>query len=142
MLFISKQKFNLADARSLPAAPALILTIGLEEYLAALYRPDMFLPEFYAKHYLWTLEVEEKILEERPAVLLIDTDTYFKKPEFHKIISQVRRTFPGLPILTIGLNSDAELVKQLMALGVAGHINRKFSRPEDVVTVVKTVLNI
>lgn len=127
-----KQKFYLRDDMAMNhPRPKLILILEPEEYLVAIYGRYFLQPHFRLK----TLgDMHEEGPDFSPDLLIINTDAYFEW------LVKLKKDFPNLPVISIGDSLTAGQLKQLMSYGVTSHINKKFSRPNDMVTLTKTIL--
>jgi hypothetical protein len=97
---------------------------------------------FDVKHCPILGKARETILAFEPDVFVFcaDSDTDGLSPEIWKLLPYLGNDFPGLRMVSTGLNSSNEVIRQLMEAGVLGHINRKLSRPQDLAIVVKSIL--
>ena len=79
------------------------------------------------------------IHEQNPAVVLLhlsdNVDSLLRK------LSSFRRTYPDLPIVTVGLSLSEESMKAVMRLRGAGHINREYSKPKDIVVLLEQIIS-
>jgi DNA-binding NtrC family response regulator len=138
MTYIFKQQLNLRDLADLESQPKRILIYEPESYLAALYCHYLNKHNFDIKHCSNLAEVGRSIKDFQPHLLIFSADgDSFKSPG---MISSLSRAFPGLQLLTTGYNLSSQSIKTLMDAGVLGHLNRRLSRPQDIVEIVKTLL--
>ncbi len=140
MAYIFKQKLNLTDLAGLTILPKRILIYEPEIYLAALYAHYLRQHNFDIRNCFNLDKVNGMIISFQPHLLIFCTDGLkapFKAPG---LILALSRKFPNLSFLTIARELSHQGTKDLMDAGVLGHLNRSLSRPQDVVEVVKTLL--
>ena len=137
MPYIFKQKINLQDLVPTENRIVKILIYEPEEYLAGLYRLYMHPYNFHIKHCLEVTELLGNLAVFEPELLIYNADTG-KNFLLNKTLF---KNYPSLKIITTAYNISHEQVRKLMDHGVSSHINRRFSRPADVATLVATVLN-
>ncbi|MCX6796902.1 MAG: hypothetical protein NTX98_00275, partial [Candidatus Doudnabacteria bacterium] len=75
------------------------------------------------------------IKEVQPHLLVVNIK-FLEDGRFERL----KRYFPWAKILSIGYNSDAGAVKKAMACGASSHIDRKTTKPMDIVHVAKSIL--
>lgn len=91
---------------------------------------------------------EQKLLEEQFQVTVCHKDTQLLalldavsphilvcaigQGSMHEVLRPVFQSFPNLLVITLGEHIDDAGVRQLMELGVSGHLNRHLSKPRDV----------
>jgi hypothetical protein len=84
--------------------------------------------------------VLRQIREVKPHLLIINP-----MPDLAPAINllrQVAETYPGLPIITIGLAIPDPYLDRLMAAGVTLHINRTLTRPPDIAIAARQILGL
>lgn len=138
MAYIKKEKFNIADLVGKQESLSRIVICEPEEYLLALYEHHLVKHDFDVKFCLNVDEVGELIFSFSPRILLLNIEA---RNSNHNFVLSLRRKFPDLSLVTMGYNIEGEIIKKLMAAGVCGHIDRRLSRPKDLIYIVKAVLN-
>jgi len=140
MAYIFKQKLNLADLAGLSAGPKRILIYEPEDYLAALYTHYLCQHNFDIKHCPNLSEVSGVIANFHPHLFIFNADGFSAAPKFSGLILSLSQKFSDLHFLTIGYNLSRQGIKELMSAGVESHLNRRLSRPQDIVEVARTLL--
>jgi hypothetical protein len=137
MAYLFRQKLNIEEITGIAQLRRKVLIYEPEEYLAALYMHYLRSHNFDIKDCPDLVQIKEHIASFNPELLVFSTDfqTAFSSA------SSLSQSFPSLKIVTTGYNTDNERVSQFMGLGVLSHLNRRFSRPEDLSTIIKTLLN-
>jgi len=140
MAYFFKQKLNLADLAGLSAAPKRILIYEPEDYLAALYAYYLRLHNFDIKHCPNLSQVGQMTTAFRPHLLIFAADGLWNGVKTSGLILSLSRKFPDLHFLTTGYNLSHQGIKEFMSAGVESHLNRRLSRPQDIVEIVSTLL--
>ncbi len=141
MDYVSRQKFNINELVNAPRNQKRVLLVISEEYLREIYCRHLEANDF---------EVFVSNFGNHPVIarflnfsdiLIIDLKNSEEddKLDFLKIIA---REFPQISVITVGHGLDEKLLRPLMALGVVGHLDRRFSRPQDLIDIAKTILTI
>src|SRR3989344_4836625 len=139
MDYVTRQKFNINELTNVPRIQKRVLLIIGEEYLREIYCRHLEAVDFevlvsnFGNHFAIA-----KFLNSSD-ILIIDLKNSEEddKLDFLKSIS---REFPRISIITIGHSLDEKRLLPLMALGVVGHLDRRFSRPQDLVNIARTIL--
>ena len=131
MAYLFKQKLILP-----PAIPAsLVFVVEPEEYLLDLYCKYLLAEAFSVKGFK-ALEFLAAHDAPAPDVVIINT-RFLQQPDFPKFRASL---FPApIKIISIGMVEDQDFVRNLMALGISGHLERRLSRPQGLVEIVKAV---
>lgn len=131
MAYLFKQKIILS-----PAAPAsLVFVVEPEEYLLDLYCRYLLTGEFLVKGFK-ALDALDANHVPAPDVVVINT-RFLQQPDFPKFRASL---FPApVKIISVGMVQDQDFVHNLMSLGVSGHLERRLSRPQDLVEIVKAI---
>lgn len=140
MAYLFRQKFNVADLARIPEQKNRVLIFGFDVYLCQLYESLLCLHSLDVKHCATEESLRLALADFFPRLLLLDLDSLGSAGESWLKSLYFRWDFPSLIIVTISRNLDAQSVGKLMGAGVSSHINREYSRPQDVATVVKTLL--
>jgi len=138
MAYIFKQKINLADLAALGQEPKKVLIYEPESELGALYAHYLRAHNFDIRHCPYLASIRQFIAEFEPHLLIFNAESSQALLE----ISRVSRNFPaGFPrLISTGYNLSGQKIGELMSAGVASHINRKLSRPQDLAILVETIL--
>jgi hypothetical protein len=140
MSYIFKQKFQLSDLAGLRQERKRIVIFEPEEYLAALYGHYLYAHNFDIKH-CWNInKLREAIINFQPELLIFCADTSQPLLKTSLIPGGLISEFPNLKVVSTGYNLNSQGIGELMAVGVISHINRRLSRPQDIVEIVKTLL--
>ena len=140
MPYFIKQKLNLSELVQLDQRRQTVLLVEPEDYLRNLYSLYLSRQSFAVEHCLNSDELEASINFLLPNVLVFST-SYFDKPIVAvRFLSRIRQQFPSLPVVAITFNSSHDHLKQLVSAGVTSHIDRRLTRPEDLATIIKTLL--
>ncbi len=140
MPYIFKQKLDISHLVNLQQPAHRILVAEPEQYLLALYA-SYLRAHNYEVAQCQELEFLEGSLKNFAPHLLIINAHFFA--DFHRLaglLKNLKSEFAHFPIISLGDNLSGEMVKQLMELGVVSHIDRRFSRPGDIVSIAKNLL--
>lgn len=140
MSYIFKQKFDLNDLVQQPEAEfKTVLVAEPEEYLLNLYC-DYLKNHNFASHSCNHLNLlESKTFFHQPDLLLLSLDLFTDRSNLSNEFLKYRKHFPHIKILCLGQNVDSKLVKEIMEFGVSSFIERRFSSPQDVINLVKSI---
>ena len=141
MAYLFKQKFNVADLAKIPERKNRVLIFGSDVYLCQLYISHLRMSSLDARHCAGAELLGRALADFFPCLLVVDLDSLGGFGESRLRWLNFKRDFPSLLVVTISRNLDAQSVGKLMSAGVSSHINRNFSRPQDVAEVVKVLLN-
>ncbi len=134
MAYLFRQKFNITDLIN-PAASKKVLIFEPEEYLAGVY--ELYLKEHFLVSHTRSLDAVRPAVDVfKPHVLVFNIDGDLAI----KFLLNLKPDFPQLLLVSTSF-AGGERVKELMQLGVLGHINRRFSRPSDLAVIVKSIIN-
>jgi hypothetical protein len=136
MAYIFKQKLQISDLANLERPLFRVLIYEPEEYLGGLYEHYMKNHNFDIRHCVSLHEINYCLQSFEPELLVYNTDS---DKDFSRG-RMVFKNYPSLKIITTAYNISHEDARGLMALGVLSHINRRFSRPSDLATLAKTLL--
>ena len=140
MSYIFKQKLDLRELAALEKAQKRILLYQPQAYLGALYSHYLKFHNFDVKHCQDIASLKEHVHNFMPEVLFYSIEDASPLSALSSLKS-LKKNLPTTLVVTTGFNTDAETLKQLLSAGVSSHINRCHSRPEDIVTITKTLLN-
>jgi hypothetical protein len=142
MAYLFRQKLNILELAGREAGLRRVLIYEPEEYLGALYRHYLRMHNFDVKHCPVLGQARQAIADFEPDVFVFcaDSESAGTASEIWKLLPYLGADFPGLRMVSTGLNSSNEIIRRLMEAGVLGHINRKLSRPQDLAIVVKSIL--
>lgn len=137
MAYMFKQKLSLEELVNLPKAGRRVLVYEPNEYLGALYRHYLRAHNFDVRHCPDLALLKQALAVFGPNLLVFSADDL--RPE--RAIKDFSAEFPGLKIITTAYNLNHEAVGELLAAGVLSHINRRFSRPQDLVVLAGSLIN-
>lgn len=140
MAYLFRQKLKISDLVVLEQNLQKILLAEAEEYRSALYSQYLSSETQVVLRCGDLYDLAGQIRKHSPHLLVLSVEMV---PGFTRAVSLLRRLrsdYPGLQIVTLGHGLDADEVKQLMGTGVCGHVDRRFSRPQDLAEIVRTIL--
>ena len=137
MAYIYRQKLNLSELVDLPKISRRVVVYEPNDYLGALYRHYLRAHNFDVKHCPDLLLLKETVAAFAPGLLVFCADA----GRTGVILKNFSQNFPSLKIVTTAYNLNQEEVSSLMAFGVQSHINRRFSRPQDLVLLARTLID-
>lgn len=141
MQYLTKQKFNISDlAPVVKHAPRVLLVVS-EDYLREIYLRHLLRSNFEVNAAAFGdfLSIAKHLERADSLVMELKNSQAEDRVEFLKLLAL---RFPSMPVVTVGLGLNEHVLKTIMALGVASHLDRQFSRPGDLVQVLKTVFNL
>lgn len=138
MSYLFKEKFNIADLVDYQTQVRRVVICEPEEYLAALYGHYLTQHNFDIKHCPRVEGLKEVLGSFSPRLLVLNIEANNLE---RNLVLNLMRQFPNVGVITTGYNTGGEVVKELMNAGICGHIDRRLSRPKDLIYIVKAVLN-
>ena len=148
MAYLFKQQFNINDLIAERAVnPSVVSVVPVvvvepEIYLAKLAEKYLLAAGLQVNYCANPVLLTEFLRRTSSSALLINPAAYMEIKHAAKAIADIRDNFPRLAVVTIAHNLEAEELGQLMSAGIASHINRKLSRPQDVADIIKTLINL
>ncbi|MBI3231966.1 MAG: response regulator [Candidatus Doudnabacteria bacterium] len=140
MAYFTKQKFKISDLARVPKSGPSVLLVISEESLREIYLRHLLRHNFEVNCAAFGNPYSISQYLDEADLLVLDIKN-FQEADRLKFLKALAQKFPSLPVVTIGLGLSEAYIKTIMALGVAGHLDRQFSRPEDLAQVVKTLFN-
>lgn len=140
MSYVFKQKLNIGDLVEIETARQRVLVSMPYADLSGLYAHYLRSQDFVVSESLSLGELLKDIAEFRPHLAVISTDYEQNSLAVLKVVKRIKNFFPELPLVSVGDGLSVETLKNFMSEGVVSHIERRFSRPHDVVTMVKFAL--
>ena len=136
MAYIFRQKLNLNELAVLESPSKKILLAEPEEYLLQLYSRYLDLHNFEVHHCQDPLLLQNALPKYNPHLLILNIDASSARAT----LRSVRSSWPHLPIVTIGYNVEPATLRNLMTMGISSHIDRRMTRPQDLVIIAQTIL--
>ena len=141
MDYIFAQKLNMKNVRSdFEYPPKLVAIFEPEEYLRALYEKKFRAHNFLVQQISGTKQLLGLLDLLTPDLLIINSQFSADHRLVISFLKQLHVKFPSLPKVSLGKDLPAEHLKQLMSYGVVSHVERRLSRPNDLVAIAKTIL--
>jgi DNA-binding response OmpR family regulator len=140
MAYLFRQKINLSDLAGRQAVKHRVLIHEPESYLAALYEHYLKAHNFDIKHCPDLAALSQSIAEFAPRLLILNAQSAALSGGDRLWAINFKQNFPDLIIVTTGYNLSAQVLSKLMNAGACGHIDRRLSRPGDLVVIVTTLL--
>lgn len=142
MAYLFREKFKVSDLAVLQQRPdMLVLIMEPEDYLRELYAKHFSDNDIKVVHCTRAEELFEHVRISDPQLLLVNIDALDRFSRMLGLLKLIKASFNHLPVVAISGGLDADGLKELMDIGISSHIDRRFTRPADVVHVVKAILN-
>jgi DNA-binding response OmpR family regulator len=139
MAYFEKQKFNILELVLRKDSPRKILLVEPEYYLRVLLKNLLEKENFLVAS-------AEKISESKLILEFFEPDIAVISPHSEKDLqvfllglSDLRKQYQTLRILTVGHRLPVEAMKKIMDLGVSSHLERALTKPHDIAAVIKTL---
>ena len=139
MNYLLKQKFNIADLVEIPSEKVEVLLVLEEPSLGEIYHRHFLQQGYEANLADFTNLDYVSALLPTAALIVMDFYAHSQQPKL-EFLRHVRKNFPRVSVITVGHALEDHVMHQLMEAGVVGHVNRKFSRPFDIIEIAKTIL--
>src|ERR1051326_4455806 len=141
MTYIFKEKLNLLELSGKTTESYKVLTVGLEEDLGRLYESYLASRGLNVAH-CYSFDAAHKHIETHlPHLVLINIAEPKPTRQLLSLLYQIKLLYPSLLIVSLGQNINHEFFKQIMSAGVCSHVDRRFSRPQDLVDIITTLLH-
>lgn len=139
MAYLIRQKFNISDLAAPVVVKNRVLIFSCDDYLSQLYASHLRIFSMDVSHCHEQDFLKDNLNRFSPRLLLADLDSLGSHYGWLYGLN-LKRDFPSLLVVTVGRGLDAAELGELMLAGISSHINRSFSRPQDIATVVKSLL--
>lgn len=83
-------------------------------------------------------EIIAAVVEHVPTALILNP--IYQGELLTNLLNRLRKISPDMHLVSIGFSVTDAQMRELMRLGVRSHINRMFSTPRDVVTILKNLI--
>jgi DNA-binding NtrC family response regulator len=139
-MYLTKEKFNIHDLVNLSVKPHRILVISPDEALRQIYQRHLEADQFVVRssHFEDWLKIAEDLITFDLLILDIVNE---RLTEQQKWLSELRGNYPSVKIITVGMGLSETDLTTLMSAGIVGHIDKKLTRPQDLVLLIKTFIN-
>lgn len=141
MAYIFREKFKISDLAPQAALVKKIMLLDEDEDLLNFYGSLLAQKNFEIVACPSLPEVDGLVRRHRPKALICNLDIFSSPTEFVRLLDSLRKFYPELLCITHTIKFGQNDLRQLMSAGVSGHIERRFSRPSDMVMVVRAALN-
>ncbi len=130
MAYLFKQKLVFK-----PVPPArLVFVVEPEEYLLELYCKHLLAEQYEVRGFR---DLDALVLPPGrgagPDVAVISTQQ-LRRPDFQDI--KTEKLPASVKIISVGSSTDADFIRNLMSMGVSSHLERRLTRPRDLVEIV------
>lgn len=112
-----------------------------EQYLSSLFLKYLEVHNFLVAECRQAPSLAEDVHQFSPHLLILGVQEEKSFDSAVSLVASLRSRHPQLSVMTVGYNLDHEKLKILMDSGITSHLDRRFSRPQDVVVMVKTLLS-
>jgi DNA-binding NtrC family response regulator len=140
MAYLFREKINLLDLANLEQKNSRVLTVGVEDFLRDLYEAYLKKSEIALAHCKSVDAAHSYIKIYQPELLILGVEQLRSFQPTLSFLYQVRLFYPSLPVVSVGFDTDHQFLRQAMSAGVCSHIDRRHTRPQDVVLIVKSLL--
>ena len=141
MAYLFRQKLNIEELSEPLYREKRILIYEPEYYLSALYGHYLRSQNFDIKPCLDLSQVRQAIFVFSPQLLIFSVDAFGSWLKLKPILQGLVADFPNLNVVSTGYDLNSDSIKELMEVGLAGHINRRLSRPKDLAVLAQALLN-
>ena len=140
MSYIFREKLNLLDLVGKEKQYQRVLTVGMEDYLGELYGRYLASHNLAVAHCASLDTTHEHIEQFQPHLVVLSLEQVKGQRPLLSLLYQIKLLYPSLLVVSVGYNTDHELLRKMMSAGVCSHLDRRLSRPQDLVAVVTTLL--
>ncbi len=139
MAYIFKQKFDIRELTGQPKAVKRVMVFEPEIDLCGLYAYHISAADYFVKSCSNSGVFINHLQEFLPHLLLVNHQAVLSQSS--SFFKKIRQEHPELLVITIGLGAGAEDLKNLMSSGVSAHLDRRTTKPQDIVAVIASLLN-
>jgi len=140
MAYIVKEKFNIFDLVPEAGGGKSVIVAEPEWYLAKMYQKHLLSNGFKVRLAGEPYEIHGLLRAAPTNAVLLNIEMYEHSNAASQHIAHIMENFPGVIIVTVGFDTAGEDLKKYMSAGIGSHMNRKMSKPGDVVHIFKTLL--
>lgn len=141
MAYIFRKKFDIRELADIRKPEKRILIAEPQEDLLALYAYHLSRHDFFVRPCMYPAELAQRLADFSPHLLIINSSFYGEPAHTALRLKRLRESTPNLLIVTMGLGTDHTHVRPLMDSAISAHIDRKFSKPADMVDIVHSLLH-
>src|SRR5947209_1233017 len=132
MAYLFKQRLDLLSLAPLDLEVKKVSVAVGDVYLSQLYQRHLSDRGFEVFLCRSVDAVHEHINIFRPHLLLLGLDGNERKFAIVPFLLKLKMTQPELFIVTVGNNVNSETLRKIMNAGASSHIERQYSRPQDI----------
>lgn len=136
MPYLFKQKLNIGDFSAAQVMRKKILIHEPENYLSQIYVSYFRQQNFDVRRCPDLKHLSDHAKSFSPDLLVCSLEAGGSG----EWLINFKQFFRAVSVVTIGFDTGSDTLKKLMAAGCSGHLNRRLSRPQDLVDIVKTIL--
>ncbi len=140
MAYLYRKKFDIRELAIINDPVKKVLVIEPEEYLLALYAYHISRQNFFVRSCPKVDAVFNALDDFEPHACVLNAHLWGSGAAMAAGFRKMRQHFPSMVIITIGSRAGQDDLRRLMDNGVNAHLDRKLSRPADVVEILKTLL--
>ena len=141
MAFLYRKKLNLMDLADRRIPKKKIFLMVEDSFLRGIYSYHLLNEEYEVGGCGRVEDMQAHLGLFNPHLLLLLLSQVPSRRDIVYHLRLARKSSPGLKIVTVGSTGQQETLNRLMDFGISAHIDRRLSRPRDVVDVVKIILN-
>ena len=141
MAYLIKNKFNIEQLVDLQKNLWRVFLLEPEQYLLNLYHNYLHENDFFVEPAQSIDGIEYKLKKFKPHLLILNSIFFEKEKNLHKIIGNLKSEDTNFQIISFGAALSHVQLKIVMSAGVVSHIDRRFSRPIDIIHIAKGLLN-
>lgn len=140
MAYLLKQKFKISELVPNLSPARRILLVEPEYYVKHVYLKHLK-EHGYEPFHSANLSDALLILKNMNAdAAILNPHAEDEYKNFISRLSVLRNLYPSLPVITVGQSLPVSILSEIMALGVISHLEKRLTRPGDIITVIKTIL--
>ena len=141
MTYVFKEKFQLADLANVSRVAKCVVLLETDSILRDIYKTEFGLLGLDSVFCENQFEVDSVVKRHNPHLFICNTDIFKNESELIELLKYIKKIYHYLPLLTYSLRTSPDLLSKLLNCGVSSHLDRKFSRPRDLLDIVRAVLN-
>lgn len=138
--YFFKEKFHISELVPVQIYTRSILVAEPEEYLRQIYVNNLSKHGYVAEHCGNLSDVVNLVGSGSHGAMILSPHMEKGLKRFYEVVGYIREIRPSLVIITVGESLQPEILSNLMSLGVVSHLDRRFSRPKDIIEIINSVL--
>lgn len=140
MAYLFKKKFDIRELVNLDERPRRVFVVEPDHDLLLIYGG-------YLQDHGFEVELGknedfliQRLKSQKPHLLLINAELLYQSQHLKRVLGVLAQEMSMFLVVSVGYDLSYEQVKEIMSIGAVSHVDRRFSRPHDVIMLIKSLL--